>query len=345
MNITHDNAINETTHATPAAPEIFTFDDTPDGVISRESFVDYFEMFNNGRWYEPPTSYDTLAKLLDASPHHSSALYCKRNILATTYIPHPMLDVQSFMAMAMDFLVFGTAHIEERRSRTRQLVGLRHSPAYHTRIGVEPGTAFFVKNIATPHEFERGSLISIRDPHVRQEIYGVPQYLAAVQALLLSDAATVFRRRYYVNGAHAGFILYISDALHNKEDVDAIKQALKDAKGKGNFRNFFIYSPTGKPDGVKIIPISEISAKDDFSAVKKVSRDDILAAHRVPPQLLGIIPDNTGGFGKPADAAAVFVANELVPLQLLFRQINAIVGMPVVTFSPYSIGGDTTSAA
>ena len=36
-------------------------------------------------------------------------------------------------------------------------------------------------------------------------------------------------------------------------------------------------------DSVNLIPISEIAAKDDFQAIKGQTRDDQLAAHRVPP--------------------------------------------------------------
>ncbi|MBE1237870.1 hypothetical protein IHV25_09465 [Phaeovibrio sulfidiphilus] len=39
-----------------------------------------------------------------------------------------------------------------------------------------------------------------------------------------------------------------------------------------------------------------------------------LAAHRVPPQLLGIIPNNTGGSGDVEKAARVFAINEIAPL-------------------------------
>jgi capsid portal protein len=40
--------------------------------------------------------------------------------------------------------------------------------------------------------------------------------------------------------------------------------------------------PGGK-DSVQILPFSQISAKDEFVGVKSSTRDDMLAAHRVPP--------------------------------------------------------------
>ena len=51
-------------------------------------------------------------------------------------------------------------------------------------------------------------------------------------------------------------------------------------------------------------------------------RDDQLAAHRVPPQLMGILPSNAGGFGAFEPAASVFARNELEPLQSQFMAIT-----------------------
>ena len=93
----------------------------------------------------------------------------------------------------------------------------------------------------------------------------------------------------------------------------------------------------GKKDSVNLIPISEIAAKDDFQAIKGQTRDDQLAAHRVPPQLMGIIPNNTGGFGDIEKAASVFVANELQPLQETLSEFNDMIGQEVIRFAPFSL--------
>ncbi|KEY57130.1 portal vertex protein [Serratia sp. DD3] len=63
---------------------------------------------------------------------------------------------------------------------------------------------------------------------------------------LLNELATLFRRKYYINGSRAGFIMYMTDAAQNQEDVNNIRQAMKSVKGPGNFRNLFMYSPNGK---------------------------------------------------------------------------------------------------
>jgi len=119
--------------------------------------------------------------------------------------------------------------------------------------------------------------------------------------------------------------------------VDNIRSAMKSAKGPGNFRNLFMYSPNGKKDGIQIIPLSEVVAKEEFLNIKNVSRDDMLAVHRVPPQLMGIIPSNTGGFGDVEKASKVFVRNELIPLQRRFEELNSWLGEEVIKFDKYDL--------
>lgn len=146
--------------------------------------------------------------------------------------------------------------------------------------------------------------------------------VSALHSAWLSEAATMFRRKYYANGSHAGFILYLTEGQVDDKDATALRDALKSSKGPGNFRNLFLHMPGGKADGLKLIPVSEVAAKDDFAAIKNVSKDDVLAAHRVPPGLLGIVPTNAGGFGSASDALRVFIDNEIRPLMQRFRELN-----------------------
>lgn len=114
----------------------------------------------------------------------------------------------------------------------------------------------------------------------------------------------------------------------------------------GNFKNLFYYSPNGKKDGISLIPIGEAAAKDEFFNIKNVSRDDQLAAHRIPPQLMGVVPANAGGFGDVINAARVFARNEIQPLQTLLAQsINDWAGEEVARFDPYLLPGVDPVAA
>lgn len=66
-----------------------------------------------------------------------------------------------------------------------------------------------------------------------------------------------------------------------------------------------------------------------------------MAKHRVPPQMMGIIPNNTGEFGDVEKASRVFVRNELIPLQKRLEELSSWPGEKVIRFAPYSLGNDS----
>lgn len=313
------------------AIEAFTFGD-PEPVLSRATMLDMLECWHNQRWYEPPVSLDGLARAFRASPHHSSAIILKRNMLAASLDPTSYLSRKAFMGMVQDYLVMGNAYVQEVRNRLGGVLRLDHCLAKYTRRGVANGSFWWVPSYRNEVEFDVGMVHQLMAPDINQEIYGLPEYLSALQSALLNENATLFRRRYFENGSHAGYILYATGQFANG-DVDAMRAALKRAKGPGNFRNMFVHSPDGKEGGIKIIPIAEVGAKDDFLGIKNTTRDDVLAAHRVPPQLLGIIPANAGGFGDPAKALDSFFELEIVPLQSVFLELNDKLGFEAVRFS------------
>lgn len=325
----------------PAGTQAFTFGE-PTPVLDSRGILDYAECWQNGRYYEPPVSLSGLARTTRSNPTLQSGLLFKRNMLSLTFKPHPLLSRERFNQLALDWITFGTAYVERRNSVTGAPLELLVPLAQYVRRGVVPGEFFQVRGHCQEHEFKAGSVYQLRDADVDQEIYGMPEWLSAVQSALLNESATLFRRRYYNNGSHAGFILYLSDSNVNDADVTAMRQALKDSKGVGNFRNLFLHSPGGQKDGIKLIPISEVAAKDEFSGIKNVTRDDMLTALRVQPQLLGIVAQNSGGFGDIGKAAQVWAAMELAPLQARMTAINDWLGTEVIRFNPFTVG--TTSA-
>jgi capsid portal protein len=106
-----------------------------------------------------------------------------------------------------------------------------------------------------------GSVFHLFEPDLTQEYYGLPEYLSALQSGLLNEASTIFRRRYYLNGSHAGYILYVSEEKFNDADSEALQNAVLDSKGPGNFRNVYLHIPQGKEKGVQVIPVGEAAAK------------------------------------------------------------------------------------
>ncbi len=252
-------------------------------------------------------------------------------MLARTFIPYRLLSRQTFEQFALDWLWLGNAYLEKQRNMLGQSLGLQPVLAKYIRRGTELGSYYQVRNWKDEHAFLPGSICRLREADINQEIYGLPEWLAALQSALLNESATLFRRKYCNNGSHAGFIMYMTDTAQNETDVAALRAALKSAKGPGNFRNLFMYA-TRKEGRHTADPRIRGGRKGRIQLNQNISRDHMLAALRIPPQLMGIVPQNAGGSGSIKEAAEIWAMNELKPIQALLRQVNDWVGEEFVRF-------------
>ncbi len=321
--------------------EVFSFEDR-DGEFN---VFDFLGCANNGLYYEPPVNLLDLERLLKRGVHHASALRAKINILKVTFVPTKYLSRSEFEKLAFNFLVTGNGYLELVRNRAGGVMRVENRLAVYMRRSSDLRDFVYLRN-NWGSKFERlpgRDVVHIMEPDLRQEIYGVPYYLAALSSIELNSAATKFRVRYYRNGSHAGFILYATDDKIDEAGWALVKQELRKAKGGGNFNNLLLRAPNGNPEGVKLIPIAEVGAKDEFLNIKGVSAEDMMAAHRVPPALMGIVPKASGGLGDAITAAKVFARNEVAPLQQTFLDVNDRLGIEVFRFEEYAV--ERTDAA
>ncbi len=61
----------------------------------------------------------------------------------------------------------------------------------------------------------------------------MPDYLGGLQSALLNQDATLFRRTYFLNGAHMGFIFYATDPNMDDDTEEEMKEMIASSKGGG----------------------------------------------------------------------------------------------------------------
>lgn len=320
--------------------DVFSFED----VQGLHGLFEFAGCVDNGRYFETPVSWSDVEKLLGSGVHHASALQAKLNILKGTFVPTALLNRSEFEKVAFNFLVLGNGYLEMQRNRFGKVLSLKNRLALYMRRASNLRDFVYLRNdfIGLDYEELNGDdVVHIMQPNLKQEVYGMPSYLAAMDSVELNASATRFRVRYYKNGSHAGFILYSTDSQLNEDDWDNVKAQLRRSQGNGNFKNVVLRSPSGNPDGLKIIPIAEVAAKDEFLNIKQVSAEDMLAVHRVPPALMGIVPKSAGGLGDAATVAKVFAKNEVEPLQQSFLDVNERLGLEVFRFNEYRLPSES----
>ncbi|HBX8444332.1 TPA: Presumed portal vertex protein, partial [Klebsiella pneumoniae] len=90
------------------------------------------------------------------------------------------LSQQDFSRFALDFLVFGNAFLELRKSVTGRPLKLEASPAKYTRRGIEEDVYWWVPSFDQPHPFAPGSVFHLLEPDINQELYGKPENVGSL---------------------------------------------------------------------------------------------------------------------------------------------------------------------
>lgn len=284
---------------TPKESMAFSFGD-PEPVING-SMTDYLGVWllDNGTYYSTPFSLTGLAKLRGANAYHAPLLEFKTNMILRAFKPSPVFPMAEILPFTTDFVTFMNGYVQKIKNFIGEVIRLKHLPAINMRRMKEPDRYCMLNIDGSRTDFQAGEVIHIKNYDVAQTIYGIPSYLGAIQSMLLNEDATLFRRRYYMNGAHVGYIFYSAAANLGDEEKNSIRDAVRSAKKLGNFRNLFLHIPNGREKDVQIIPVGDFSTKDELQKIKNISRDDIIAAHRIPPALASIVPAEARGVSIP----------------------------------------------
>ncbi|MFJ5422259.1 phage portal protein [Pectobacterium parvum] len=299
---------------TPGRGSVITFGE-PEPILT--TGTDYHNIWYDNEYnhWRLPIDRLALSQLPNLNAQHGGVLYARRNMVAGGYISGG-LTTDQVEQMAFDYLLFGDVAILKIRNVFGEVIDLFPLPSLYLRCRKDGSFVILQEGPALVYEPEDIVFFKTYDP--RQQVYGLPDYIGGIHSALLNSEATIFRRRYYNNGAHMGFILYANDPNITTEVEAEIKEKIEQSKGLGNFRNMFISIPKGGVDGVKLMPVGEVSAKDEFANIKGITAQDIFTAHRFPAGLAGIIPTNGAIMGNPDTARTTYRKDEVIPLQRKF---------------------------
>lgn len=275
--------------------------------------------------YLPPINRYALAKLPHQNAQHGGILHSRTNMVSAGYLGGALLSRMDMRALSLNLIQFGDVGLLKVRNGFGQVVRLHVLSSLYLRCKKGGGYSYLMRkslydSVQDHYEYAENDIIFIKLYDPMQQIYGSPDYVGGIQSALLNSDATIFRRRYFSNGAHMGFILYSTDPDLSEEMEEAIAEKISESKGVGNFKSMFVNIANGHPDGLKVIPIGDTGTKDEFANIKNIAAQDVLTAHRFPPGLGGIIPTNTGGLGDPLKYRETYQRDEVEPLQEIIAE-------------------------
>jgi PBSX family phage portal protein len=327
---------NEVSNATSTLKSSNNFDEfsfgDPEPCLTN-NYADYIGVFaGTDDIYEPPVSIAGLTKLLRVNAQHGPILYFKRNMILKWFLTSGILTRLELAKFAFDYLYSGNAYFQKIENVFGKVIELKHLPSINMRKTTDPKVFIQLKSNGDKIPFKPGEVIHIKEYDPSQGVYGVPQYFGGIQSALLNEDATLFRRKYYKNGAHMGFIFAMNDPMMSTDSENALKKSIRESKGVGNFKSLFLNfkhlggnsaNKQNIEDVLKIIPIGDISTKDEFERVKNITLNDMLSMHRAMEALSGQASgEKKAGFGDLDKITKAYYNNEVVPMQHEIMQIN-----------------------
>ena len=122
------------------------------------------------------------------------------------------------------------------------------SPAKYTRRGVEEDVYWWVPSFNEPTAFAPGSVFHLLEPDINQELYGLPEYLSALNSARLNESATLVPppKSIYENGAHAGYIMYSPMPCRIATISEMLRENMVKSKGRNNFKTPVSLCPAGE---------------------------------------------------------------------------------------------------
>ena len=304
--------------------------------VMNSDILSYLEVALMDGLYEPPIALDTLAKALRVNPMHSSAIEFKRNTLAYAVSVNGVLSRRDLKRFIQDFLTFGNGYFQVIRNLLNQVVQIKHIPALYMRRREDLGYTYKPKAYDDDGriDFRPGQIFHLAEYDIAQEIYGLPQHVSGLTSIWLNDDATLFRRQYYRNGSHAGYLLYMNEPKMNEKTENDIRTKLSAKEGMA-FKNLFVNSKGKDGKAPELKPIGQVEAKDSFKDVMNQTTNDVLSLHRVPLELMSVKREGITASNDLNKVDRIFHKNELLPLIDSLAELNEFVGSEVITANEY----------
>jgi hypothetical protein len=242
-----------------------------------------------------------------------------------------------------DLEATGNAYIEIGRTVAGNIGYIGHIPSKTMRvrrlrdgfIQLLYGKAVFFRNFGdqeTPNPIDGGlerpnEIIHLKKYTPMNNYYGIPDIIAAQTAMAGNEFSGKYNLDYFENKAVPRYIITVKGAKLSPESERKLLEFFQvGLKGK-NHRSLYVPLPPDSSDSkveFKMEPIEAGNQEGSFEKYRKSNRDEILLAHRVPINKIGV-PEGIS-LASARDADKTFKEQVCRPAQdILEKKINRII--------------------
>lgn len=243
--------------------------------------------------------------------------------------------------VAFDWECTGNAYLEVARSRKGQVGELYHVHAQTVFPRIrENRLAGYVQETDGTVEFSafgardgRNELFAFRRYTPLSTWYGLPEWVAALEALRLDQEKKSFYAAFFRNYAVPSLAVVLTGAEFDEETEKTIREGFKQVKGVDNAHKTMLLSVPFENSKIEFQRLTAELKDMPFDKLSAATREEILAAHGVPPRLVGIVTAGQLGGGSEMEGQMLsFIEMKVRPrMKYLENRVNLLLrdaGLP-----------------
>ena len=241
-----------------------------------------------------------------------------------------------------DYETMGNGYIEIGRTNSGQVGYIGHIPASTMRVRKErdgfvqmvSNRVKFFRNFGEDtadqlgNDFRPNEIIHIKKYSPTNQFYGVPDIVAAQQAVVGNEFASRFNLDYFENKAVPRYVIVVKGGSFSAAGEQNLLEFFETGlKGK-NHRTIYIPLPADEQDrkaSFEMKPVEAGTQDSSFVNYRRGNLSDILMAHRVPVSKVSMAENVSLAASRDADKN--FKEQVCRPEQKMFeKKINKIIG-------------------
>ena len=276
----------------------------------------------------PPYSFDKLAELYELNSYHARSLQLKAALTCMTGFRlvsdlntkerdddysmisdwienHSVYAGQPFITTVYNFCldreIFGNSFFEIVRNNKNEAGGFYHIPTKNCRLIKDGEFVKLIQEISgektefLPFRKNEGAgseYIMLKSYHPKSLFYGLPDYIPALAAIVLDRSAMKFNIKRFDNNMVLEHIITVVGAAFGTAARKDIKDFFtNNFAGLDNAGKSLLLEVDGKNKndvGIEVHKVSSEVKEGSYLELRKDIKEEIIAAHGVPPRLVGI---------------------------------------------------------
>lgn len=276
----------------------------------------------------PPYSFEKLAELYELNSYHARSMQLKAALTCMTGFNivsgeddkirddsykqimdwiegHAFYSGQPFLTTVYNFCldreIFGNSFFEIVRNAKNETAEFYHIPVKNCRFSKENNILKLIQEIAgektifnpfNSGEKEVNEYIGLKSYHPKSLFYGVPDYIPALAAIVLDRSAVKFNIKRFDNNMVLDHIITVVGAAFGSSAKKDIKDFFtNNFTGLDNAGKSLLLEVDDKNKnevGIEVHKVASEVKEGSYLELRKELKEEIIAAHGVPPRLVGI---------------------------------------------------------